>query len=71
MIFSDVIEIETAVVLLVTLGRISTSTQELHCKKIENLLLDTLTKSKPITIGVLYRLSKPSWIHGFNDRKNF
>ena len=42
MIFSDVIEIETAVVLLVTLGRISTSTQELHCKKIENLLLDTL-----------------------------
>ena len=56
MIFSDVIEIETAVVLLVALGRISTSSQEHHCKEIENLVFDIfLPKSKPITIGVFYR----------------
>ena len=54
---SDVIEIETAVVLLVTLGRISAPTQELCiAKKIENLVFDILLpKAKPNAIGVFYR----------------
>ena len=57
MIFSDLIEIETAEVLLVTLGRISTSTQELCiAKKLKILFLTFfLPKSKQITVGVLYR----------------
>ena len=55
MILSDVIQIETAVVLLVTFERICASTQEL-CEEIKNLAFGILLlKSKPITIGVSYR----------------
>ena len=55
-IFSDVIEIETSVMLLVTLGRICTSTQELCIAKKLKIFFDILlAKSKPITIGVFYR----------------
>ena len=59
MIFSDVIEIETAVVLIITLGRICAlcfNTRTLHCKETENLVFDILLpKSKPITIGAFSR----------------
>ena len=49
MIFYDVIEVETAVVLLITLESFNTRT--LHCKEIENHVFDILfPKLKPITI---------------------
>ena len=44
-----------AVVLVVTLGRISASTQELYIGKKFKILFLTFFKSKPITIGVFYR----------------
>ena len=54
MIFYDVIEVETAVVLLITLESFNTRT--LHCKEIENHVFDILfPKLKPITIWVLCR----------------
>ena len=57
MIFSDVIEIETVVVLLVTLGRICAATQDICITiEIKNLVFDILLpKSKPMTTGVFYR----------------
>ena len=58
MLSSDVIEIETTVVLLLTLGRISASTQELcNSKKLKILFLTFLIpKSKPeFSTGVFYR----------------
>ena len=58
MIFSDVIEIETVVVLVVIYIRkdLCFNTRTLHCKDIENLAFDILLpNSKPITIGVFYK----------------
>ena len=64
MMFSNVIEIETAVVSIVILGRISTSALEVEelkernwkSKEVENFVFDILLpKSKLITVGVFYR----------------
>ena len=56
MIFSNVIETETAVVLLVTLERICASTQISALQRNWKSCFDTLLpKSKPVTVGFFYR----------------